>query len=64
MTEAEHDIYSALKTISKMLPACVDSVQDNEEVRCAVETLSKQLMRVIGKRTIMESIKNGQASTS
>lgn len=64
MNENETIVYEAIRNIRNILPSCVDHVQDNEEIRFCVDSLTDQLLKVVGKRIVRESRKNGQASTS
>ena len=64
MTDNESTVYEALRSIRNILPPSVDNVQDNEEIRFCIDSLTDQLLKVVGKRIIRESRKNGQTSTS
>ena len=64
MTENETIVYTAIKNIRNILPPCVDNVQDNEQIRSYIDGLTEQLLKIVGKRIIRESVKNGQTSTS
>ena len=64
MSENEAAIYNAILVIKSILPASVESVQDNEEIRFCIDSLTEQLLKVVGRRIVRESRKNGQTSTS
>lgn len=64
MNDNETIIHTSIKNIRNIMPSCIDSVQDNEQIRSYIDGLTEQLFKIVGKRIIRESIKNGQTSTS
>lgn len=64
MTEIESKVYQALTEIKRLLPQMVESVDDSDTIRQSVEALTQQLLKAVGRRTIKESLKYGQKSTS
>lgn len=64
MTEVETKIYTALTEIKRLLPNMVENVNDTDQIRHSLETLTEQLLKAVGRRTIKESLKYGQKSPS
>ena len=58
MNENEIIVYDAIRNIRNILPSSVDNVQDNEEIRFCIDGLTDQLLKVVGKRIVRESVKN------
>lgn len=58
MNENETIVYDAIRNIRNILPPSVDNVQDNEEIRFCIDSLTDQLLKVVGKRIVRESVKN------
>ena len=59
MTEVEQKIYEALSEIKRLMATLVDNVEDNEEIRFCITTLEMQLMKLVGRRVIKDTRKNG-----
>ena len=57
MNENETIVYDAIRNIRNILPPSVDNVQDNEEIRFCIDSLTDQLLKVVGKRIVRESVK-------
>lgn len=64
MTEIETKIYAAIVEIKRLLPPMVESVDDTDSIRQAIDTLTQQLAKTVGRRTIKEFLKYGQKSPS
>ena len=59
MNEVEQKIYDALSEIKRLMSTLVDNVEDNEEIRYCVTSLEMQLMKLVGRRVIKDTRKNG-----
>lgn len=59
MTDNETAVYNAILIVKSILPASVENVEDNEEIRYCIDTLTAQLLKTVGKRVVRESRKNG-----
>lgn len=57
MNAIEIEIHNAIKIIQANL--AVDNVKDNDDIRHAIEILTVQLHKRIGRRIIKESRTNG-----
>lgn len=57
MNENEVIVYDAIRNIKNILPTSVDNVQDNEAIRSYIDGLTEQLLKVVGKRIVRESVK-------
>jgi hypothetical protein len=57
MNAIEIEIHNAIKIIQANL--AVDNVKDNDDIRHAIEILTVQLQKRIGRRIIKESRING-----
>ncbi|MFI3217985.1 MAG: hypothetical protein QX189_02555 [Methylococcales bacterium] len=59
MNEVEQKIYDALSEIKRLMAALIDNVEDNEEIRYCITSLEMQLMKLVGRRVIKDTRKNG-----